>query len=134
LKKLYEEIDQAPPANAANPRAVAEKVALAPKGGEAREAAQARDHPAVATFHSRTLLNREGSAKETWHVEFDLSESGLEYMVGDSFGIFPTNDMALVRTVCAVTGADPEKKIRGRSLREILLHDVSLSPAPDSLF
>ena len=134
LKKLYEEIDQAPPANAANPRAVAEKVALAPKGGEAREAAQSRDNPAVATFHSRTLLNREGSAKETWHVEFDLSESGLEYTVGDSFGIFPSNDAALVETICAILGADPNKRIGERTLREILLHDVSLSPGPDSLF
>jgi len=134
LKKLYEEIDQAPPANAANPRAVAEKVALAPKGGEAREAAQSRDNPAVATFHSRTLLNREGSAKETWHVELDLSESGLEYTVGDSFGIFPSNDAALVETICAILGADPNKRIGERTLREILLHDVSLSPGPDSLF
>jgi len=134
LKKLYEEIDQAPPANAANPRAVAEKVALAPKGGEAREAAQSRDNPAVATFHSRTLLNREGSAKETWLVELDLSESGLEYTVGDSFGIFPSNDAALVETICAILGADPNKRIGERTLREILLHDVSLSPGPDSLF
>ena len=134
LKKLYEEIDQAPPANAANPRAVAEKVALAPKGGEAREAAQSRDNPAVATFHSRTLLNREGSAKETWHVELDLSESGLEYTVGDSFGIFPSNDAALVETICAILGADPNKRIGEHTLREILLHDVSLSPGPDSLF
>ena len=134
LKKLYEEIDQAPPANAANPRTVAEKVALAPKGGEAREAAQSRDNPAVATFHSRTLLNREGSAKETWHVELDLSESGLEYTVGDSFGIFPSNDAALVETICAILGADPNKRIGERTLREILLHDVSLSPGPDSLF
>ena len=134
LKKLYEEIDQAPPANAANPRAVAEKVALAPKGGEAREAAQSRDNPAVATFHSRTLLNREGSAKETWLVELDLSESGLEYTVGDSFGIFPSNDAALVETICAILGADPNKRIGEHTLREILLHDVSLSPGPDSLF
>jgi sulfite reductase (NADPH) flavoprotein alpha-component len=130
LKKLYEEIDKVPSAEAANARAVTEKLEAAPPG----EQGKSRDNPATAVFHSRALLNKEGSAKETWHVEFDLSECGLEYTVGDSFGIFPANDGALAGTICAVLGADPEKEIRGRTLRDVLLHDVSLSPAPDSLF
>ena len=48
---------------------------------------------------ARTRLNKPGSEKETWHVEFDLSESGLDYVVGDSFGIIPMNDPALVDAV-----------------------------------
>lgn len=130
LKKLYEEIDGVSSADTVEVRTVAEKAALAP----VEEAGQSRDNPAVATFQSRTLLNTEGSAKETWHVEFDLSESGLEYTAGDSLGLFPANDAALVETICAILGADPDKKIGERTLREILLHDVSLFPAPDSLF
>src|SRR5438552_123391 len=55
----------------------------------AREAAgRSRDHPVEATFLARTRLNKEGSEKETYHVEFDLDGSGLDYAVGDSFGIF----------------------------------------------
>ena len=34
-------------------------------------------------------LNKQGSEKETWHIEFDLADCGLDYAVGDSFGIFP---------------------------------------------
>jgi sulfite reductase (NADPH) flavoprotein alpha-component len=130
LKTLYEELDKAPSGEAANARAVAEKVEAAPRG----EPGTSRDNPATATFHSRTLLNKPGSEKETWHVEFDLSECGLSYTVGDSFGVFPANDEGLVGTICAVLGADPQKRIGGRTLYDILLRDVSLSPAPDNLF
>ncbi|HVT56694.1 MAG TPA: sulfite reductase subunit alpha [Xanthobacteraceae bacterium] len=129
LKKLYEEIGSAPPGAGANIPAVAEKVERA-----AKDPGQSRDNPALATFHSRALLNKQGSAKETWHVELDLSECGLEYAVGDSLGLFPANDEALVEAIIAILGADPSRKIGECTLREILLRDVSLSPAPDSLF
>ncbi len=42
----------------------------------------------LATFLSRRLLNKSGSEKETWHIDFDLSGCGLDYVVGNSFGIF----------------------------------------------
>jgi sulfite reductase (NADPH) flavoprotein alpha-component len=129
LKLLYEEIESAPD-TATNVRAVAEKV----ERSRAGEAGQSRDNPALATFHARTLLNKEGSAKETWHVELDLSGCGLDYIVGDSFGIFPANDTALVEAVCDALGAPPDREIGERTLRDILANDVSLSPAPDSLF
>src|SRR4029079_15555174 len=41
---------------------------------------------------------------------------------------------ALFESIAASLGADPNKRIGERTLREILLHDVSLSPGPDSLF
>ena len=50
---------------------------------------RSRDNPVDATFLSRTRLNKPGSQKETWHVEFDLAGTGIDYVVGDSFGIFP---------------------------------------------
>ena len=86
-------------------------------------------------FVSRTRLNKPGSDKETWHVEFDLAGSGLDYVVGDSFGIFPTNDPALVDAVIA--GARRAGRIfrsAARTLREVLIDGVSLAPAPDMLF
>lgn len=129
LKSLYEELDKAPAAKPAAKPAVAE-AAPAAKG----EIGRSRDNPAVATFLSRTRLNKPGSEKETWHVEFDLTECGLDYVVGDSFGIFPVNDAALVEAVCAAIGAAPEAPVLGRTLREVLTADMSLSPAPDSLF
>jgi sulfite reductase (NADPH) flavoprotein alpha-component len=123
LKNLYAELG----ASAAAPAEAAPAPVVAAPG-------RSRDNPAVATFVSRRRLNKEGSAKETWHVEFDLAESGLDYVVGDSFGIYPANDPALVDAVIAALQAPPDFPIGGRTLREVLTDGVSLSPAPDMLF
>jgi len=79
-------------------------------------------------------LNKPESEKETWHVEFDLSACGLDYAVGDSFGFFPTNDSGLVDAICQELAASPDSLIGNRTMRDVLTHDVSLAPAPDSLF
>ena len=92
------------------------------------------DPPAEATFLSRTLLNKPGSGKETWHVEFDIAGTGLEYAVGDSFGLFPRNDPSLVEAVLQAIDAPPDFPIGGRTLRDVLTDGVSLNPAPDMLF
>ena len=127
LKTLYEEIDKAPAAvSAAAPTAAAP----VPVG----EPGRSRDNPAPAKFLSRTLLNKGRSEKETWHIEFDLSGCGLDYVVGDSFGIFARNDLGNVDQIIALLGASHTTEVRGKTLREVLLDDVSLSPAPDSLF
>jgi sulfite reductase (NADPH) flavoprotein alpha-component len=93
-----------------------------------------RDNPAIATFLSRTRLNKPGSEKETCHVEIDLKGTALDYMVGDSFGLFPTNDPALVDAVIKTLDAPSDFPIGGRTLREVLIDGVSLAPAPDMLF
>jgi sulfite reductase (NADPH) flavoprotein alpha-component len=55
-----------------------------------------RKNPFPAKVLVNKRLNREGSEKETRHYEFSLADSGLSYEVGDSMGIFPQNDPALV--------------------------------------
>ena len=100
----------------------------------APRAGRSRDNPTEAVFVSRTLLNKPGSAKQTWHLEFDLSSSGLDYVVGDCFGIFPTNDPALVAAVITALGASADFPINGRTLREVLTEEVALGLAPDTLF
>jgi sulfite reductase (NADPH) flavoprotein alpha-component len=85
-------------------------------------------------FVSRHRLNKEGSAKDTWHVEFDLAVSGLTYEAGDSFGLFPTNEIGLVDQIIAMLGASHVTPLRGRTLREVLSDEVSLGSAPDALF
>ena len=128
LKTLFEEVGNAP---AAAPPA--SSPATAPPLPQAVPG-QSRDNPVVATFLSRTRLNKPGSEKETWHLEFDLAGTGLGYSVGDSFGLFPANDPALVDVVIKALGAPADFPIGGRTLREVLLDGVSLSPAPDMLF
>ncbi|MBR0693381.1 sulfite reductase subunit alpha [Bradyrhizobium lablabi] len=126
LKSLYEELDKVQ----GSAPAAAEPAAAVPLG----EAGRSRDNPVAAKFLSRQLLNKAGSEKETWHIEFDLAVSGLDYVVGDSFGIFARNDLGLVDQIIAMLGASHTTEVRGKSLREVLRDDVSLSPAPDSLF
>jgi sulfite reductase (NADPH) flavoprotein alpha-component len=97
-------------------------------------AAPTRDHPAEATFISRTRLNKPRSKKETWHIELDIAGSGIDYVAGDSFGLYPANEPAMVDAVIAAIGAPPDFPIGGRRLREVLTDSVSLNPAPDMLF
>jgi sulfite reductase (NADPH) flavoprotein alpha-component len=128
LKALHEELD----APAASQPATTTVVATAPMATAPR--GRSRDNPAPATFLSRRLLNKPGSEKETWHIEFDLSGCGLDYVVGDSFGIFASNDLGHVDQIIALLGASHTTEVRGKTLREVLRDDVSLAPAPDSLF
>jgi sulfite reductase (NADPH) flavoprotein alpha-component len=131
LKTLYIELDKSPATEPDTTPAVAEPVAqLAPPVADGRS----RDRPVDAVLLSRTRLNKPGSGKETWHIELDLAESGLDYVVGDCIGIFPTNDAALVDAVIAALGAPPDFPIGGRTLRDALTDDVSLGTAPDMLF
>jgi sulfite reductase (NADPH) flavoprotein alpha-component len=127
LKTLYEELDGAPAEPATVTAAAATVVPEAPPGFS-------RDNPAEGVFLSRRRLNKRGSEKETWHVEVELPENGLDYEVGDSFGVFPTNDPALADAVLAALEAPADFPIGGRSLRDVLMDGVSLGAAPDMLF
>jgi sulfite reductase (NADPH) flavoprotein alpha-component len=131
LKALNEELDSVAKTDPATPSMSAPPIA-AP--AVAAEAGRSRDNPAPAVFLSRRLLNQPGSEKQTWHIEFDLSPCGLDYVVGDSFGIFASNELGLVDQIIAMLGASPMTPINGRTLREVLTTDRSLSPAPDRLF
>jgi len=127
LKALAPEIDAEPTTPAVVAPAAADgPTSVAP--GRSREA------PVTATFLSRRRLNAAGSEKETFHVEFDLSECGLDYVVGDALGVFPVNELGLVDQIIAMLGASHVTEVRGRALRQVLAEEVSLSPAPDSLF
>ncbi len=127
LKNLYDELGSMPAPAAKAPAA---DVAATPAG----EPGRSRDNPAVATFLSRARLNKDSSEKETWHLDFDLNECGLDYVPGDSFGLYPTNDAGLVEAIIAALHSTPDHQVSGRTLRDVLTDQVSLAPAPDALF
>ncbi len=60
------------------------------------ESSYSRKNPFAGTLAVNRRLTGEGSNKETRHIEISLEESGLSYEVGDSLGVFPSNDPALV--------------------------------------
>jgi sulfite reductase (NADPH) flavoprotein alpha-component len=127
LKALHAQLDGSPDVQA--PASM-----KAPAGASPAAPGRSRDNPVAATFLSRRLLNKPGSEKETWHIEFDLQGCGLDYAVGDSFGVFAANDLGHVDQIIALLGASPLTEIRGKTLRRLLHEDLSLAPAPDALF
>jgi sulfite reductase (NADPH) flavoprotein alpha-component len=125
LKALLE---QAPAAPAAPKTEAA--TAAAPKAPERGT----RDAPVEAIFRMATRLNGKGSEKDTRHVVLDIAGSGLVYVPGDSFGIYPRNDPALADAVLAALSAPPDFPVGGKPIRTTLIEDCSLGLAPDMLF
>ena len=126
LKQLYQELDT-PAAKVDAPADAKQAVPLSAPG-------RSRDNPVTATFLSRHRLNKQGSQKETWHIEFDLADCDLDYEVGDSFGVYPANDPSLVDAIIETIAVPPHFPIGGRTFLAVLTDGVSLAPAPDMLF
>jgi sulfite reductase (NADPH) flavoprotein alpha-component len=128
LKRLLEE------APAADAKAPAQVPAQA-KTPEPKVATPGtREVPVEAIFRSATRLNGQGSEKDTCHVVLDIAGSGLAYAPGDSFGLYPANDPALVEAVRAALRVPPDFPIGGKPISQALMEDYSLGPAPDALF
>ncbi|MBL8830907.1 MAG: sulfite reductase subunit alpha [Rhodospirillales bacterium] len=92
---------------------------------------------AEATFRAAVPLNGEGSAKDTRHVVFDLAGTGLDYQVGDAFGLFVEVDPALVDATIAELGADPERIVeldgQRATLRETLTRRLDIARPGDNV-
>jgi len=91
-----------------------------------------RKNPFPATLKKNELLTKGGSEKETRHYEISLAGSGLAYEVGDSLGIFPTNDPALVDAILEaleLTGQEPVLNPAAETvpLRQALLSDFVIA-------
>ena len=96
-----------------------------------RETAAAAPYTRANPFPGKLVVNRSlcgsDSAKDTRHFEIDLTDWGLNYEVGDSMTVWPTNDPALVDEIIktiAMKGDEPVKSpTRETTLREALLRD-----------
>jgi sulfite reductase (NADPH) flavoprotein alpha-component len=94
-------------------------------------------------FSARLVVNRRlsgpESEKDTRHFEVDLSGWGLNFEVGDSLAVYPTNDPDLVDEIVHTLGATGNEKVprpRGEptTFREALLRDYSITqPTPKFL-
>src|SRR5262249_18333239 len=103
----------------------------------------ARPYSRTNPFLARMLVNRRlsgpESEKETRHFELDLTGWGLNFEVGDSVGVYPTNDPNLVDEIIHALGATgdeevPRLKGESTSLRQALLRDYSVTqPTPKFL-
>ncbi|MCY8497542.1 assimilatory sulfite reductase (NADPH) flavoprotein subunit [Bacillus atrophaeus] len=82
--------------------------AAAPQSGES---AYSRTNPFRAEVLENINLNGRGSNKETRHLELSLEGSGLTYEPGDSLGVYPENDPALVDMLLEEMNWDPEEVV-----------------------
>jgi len=86
-------------------------------------------------FPGKLVVNRslcgEDSEKDTRHFEIDLTGWGLNYEVGDSMTVWPTNDPALADEIIKIIGAKGDEEVKGpngtKALREVLLRDCRIT-------
>ncbi len=72
-----------------------------------------RKNPFPGRLLVNRLLSKDGSGKEIRHLEISLAGSGLSYETGDSLGVYPDNDPALVEETLAALGATGEETVPG---------------------
>ncbi|MGH7154686.1 MAG: diflavin oxidoreductase, partial [Acetobacteraceae bacterium] len=70
--------------------------------------AWSRTRPFAAAIAERVNLNSSRSTTETWHLELALDGSAIAYEPGDSLGVLPRNDPALVEAVLLAAGLADE--------------------------
>jgi sulfite reductase (NADPH) flavoprotein alpha-component len=86
-------------------------------------------------FPGKLVVNRSlcgaDSDKDTRHFEIDLTGWGLNYEVGDSMTVWPTNDPALADEIIRMIGAKGDEAVKSPSrettLREALLRDCRIT-------
>jgi len=86
-------------------------------------------------FPAKLAVNRSlcggDSEKDTRHFELDLKGWGLNYEVGDSMTVWPTNDPSLVDELVGMIGAKGDEPVKGPNgdtpLREALFRDCRIT-------
>lgn len=79
------------------------------------------NEPFIAELKNKILLNEEGSEKEVYHIEIDLTGSGIKYEAGDALGVVPENDDKLVDKILEVT------KITDANIRSSLKNEYDIT-------
>jgi sulfite reductase (NADPH) flavoprotein alpha-component len=93
-----------------------------------------RLHPFQARITRNETLNKAGSAKDTRHIEVDISGSGLAYECGASLGVFAQNPGPVIEEFARLLALDlnttvHDKKEGAYPLRTALAEKVALNRA-----
>lgn len=84
------------------------------------ESVYSRTNPFRAEVLENLNLNGRGSNKETHHLELSLEGSGLSFEPGDSLGVYPENDPALVDLLIQEMNWDADKEITVNKQGDVL--------------
>jgi sulfite reductase (NADPH) flavoprotein alpha-component len=103
----------------------AESIALAPLATAAPAATiYGKKHPFPAQLAERIILNGEGSAKETLHIELSLEGSGLTYEPGDALAVLPVNAPDVIKDILQTTGLSGTEEIEVKNIGPKILADA----------
>ncbi len=83
-----------------------------------------KKNPFPSEVYENVLLNGEGSAKETIHVELSLAGSGMAYEPGDALAVQPTNCPEMVRDVLNAAKLKGTEEIEVKGAGKKLLADA----------
>ena len=83
-----------------------------------------RKNPFRAALSVNRKLTGEASQKETRHFELSLAGSGLNYEVGDSLGVFPSNNPELVDLVLREAGFTGEEIVPSADAVEMPIREA----------
>ena len=86
-----------------------------------------KNNPFEATISVCQKITGRNSVKDIRHIEIDLSESGIQYQVGDVLGLFFKNDPKLVAEVLKAVEIDPSEKVGEQTAEEALLESFELT-------
>ncbi|RKX35626.1 MAG: sulfite reductase subunit alpha [Verrucomicrobia bacterium] len=70
-----------------------------------------KDNPFPAVISENRILNKEGSDKDTRHVVVNVAGIGHRYNIGDSLGVFATNERAKVDAILACCGFTGDERV-----------------------
>ena len=83
-----------------------------------------KKNPFPSEVLDNVLLNGEGTAKETIHVELSLEGSGLEYQAGDALAVIPLNAEDVVGEILKFTGFSESEEVEHKAFGKSSLGDA----------
>lgn len=90
-----------------------------------------KKNPFPAGYVENFNLNKEGSQRETHHIELSLDGSGLEYEAGDALGVVPRNPDSAADEIIENLGFKPTEEVptpdkKVTTLREALINNYDI--------
>jgi sulfite reductase (NADPH) flavoprotein alpha-component len=83
-----------------------------------------KKHPFPSELLESVVLNGEGSAKETLHIELSLASSGLSYEPGDALAVVPVNAPDVVKSIIQAAGLTGNEEVEVKNVGPKLLADA----------
>ena len=83
-----------------------------------------KKNPFPSEVLDNVLLNGEGTAKETIHVELSLDGSGLDYQVGDALAVIPLNAEDVISDLLKITGFSESEEVEHKAFGKTSLGDA----------